>query len=65
MTSSRASRLQEGVPVLHPGPINRGVELDDAVAADIARCLVLEQVARGVAVRMASLERALTSGAPV
>jgi aspartate carbamoyltransferase catalytic subunit len=35
------------------------------VAADIARCLVLEQVARGVAVRMASLERALTSGAPV
>lgn len=65
MTSSRASRLQEGVPVLHPGPINRGVELDDAVAADIARCLVLEQVARGVAVRMASLERALTSVAPV
>ena len=59
MTSTRASRLREGVPVLHPGPINRGVELDDEVAADLARCLVLEQVARGVSARMAILERAL------
>lgn len=61
MTSSRASQLREGVPVLHPGPINRGVELDDDVAADIARCLVLEQVTRGVAARMAILEWVLNS----
>jgi aspartate carbamoyltransferase catalytic subunit len=65
MTSSRASRLPEGVPVLHPGPINRGVELDDEVAADLARCLVLEQVSRGVAARMAILERALVLNARI
>jgi aspartate carbamoyltransferase catalytic subunit len=40
--------------VMHPGPINRGVELDPAVA-DGPRSVILEQVARGVAIRMAVL----------
>ncbi len=40
--------------VLHPGPINRGVELDPAIA-DGPRAVILEQVARGVAIRMAVL----------
>lgn len=40
--------------VLHPGPMNRGLEISDAVA-DSAHCLVLNQVAAGVAVRMAIL----------
>ena len=40
--------------VMHPGPINRGVELDPAVA-DGPRAVILDQVARGVAVRMAVL----------
>jgi aspartate carbamoyltransferase catalytic subunit len=41
--------------ILHPGPVNRGVELDDE-AADAGRSLILRQVARGVAIRMAVLE---------
>jgi aspartate carbamoyltransferase catalytic subunit len=41
--------------ILHPGPVNRSVELDDE-AADADRSLILQQVARGVAIRMAVLE---------
>jgi len=54
-------RLRRAAPdavVLHPGPMNRGVEIDDAVA-DGARSLVLRQVGNGVAVRMAVLEALL------
>ncbi|MDP6601023.1 MAG: aspartate carbamoyltransferase catalytic subunit [Phycisphaerales bacterium] len=53
LTRDRMSTF-DGV-VLHPGPMNRGLEIDDAVA-DGKRSLVLEQVACGVAVRMAILE---------
>lgn len=63
MTVARASRLRAGVPILHPGPVNRGVELDDAVLDDRSRSLVLDQVRHGVAVRMAVLERSLTDAA--
>ncbi|HXV74410.1 MAG TPA: aspartate carbamoyltransferase catalytic subunit [Sphingomonadales bacterium] len=42
--------------VLHPGPMNRGLEIADEVADDPKRSLVLEQVANGVAVRMAVLD---------
>lgn len=59
MTVDRAARLRPEVPVLHPGPVNRGVELDDAVLDHLDRSLVLEQVRRGTAVRMAILTRAL------
>jgi aspartate carbamoyltransferase catalytic subunit len=41
--------------ILHPGPINRGVELDNE-AADSEKSLILQQVKRGVAIRMAVLE---------
>ena len=41
--------------VMHPGPMNRGVEIDTAVA-DGAQSLIREQVEMGVAVRMAALE---------
>jgi aspartate carbamoyltransferase catalytic subunit len=41
--------------VMHPGPMNRGVEVDTAVAAG-AQSLLREQVEMGVAVRMAALE---------
>ena len=53
-----AKRLEGAKPnaiVMHPGPINRGVELDTRLA-DGARSVVLEQVEAGVAVRMAALE---------
>ena len=56
-----AERLAHAAPdavVLHPGPINRGVEITDAVA-DGPQSLILRQVANGVAVRMAVLEALL------
>ena len=57
LTAERLRRAP-GAVVLHPGPMNRGVEIDDAVA-DGPQSLVLRQVANGVAVRMAVLEALL------
>ncbi|MFQ5970795.1 MAG: aspartate carbamoyltransferase catalytic subunit [Alphaproteobacteria bacterium] len=42
--------------IMHPGPMNRGVEIDTAVADDIHRSLIRDQVELGVAVRMACLD---------
>lgn len=52
----RARLLPSGAPILHPGPVNRGYEIDPEVADDPRRSLVLRQVGHGVAVRMAVLE---------
>ena len=46
--------------IMHPGPMNRGVEIDSDLADDINRSVIREQVEMGVAVRMACLE-ALTA----
>jgi aspartate carbamoyltransferase catalytic subunit len=54
----------EGAVVLHPGPMNRGVEINDDLA-DTGQCLVLDQVANGVATRMALLFLYLTRKSPV
>ena len=51
---ARLGRLPDGSMVLHPGPMNRGLEIS-ADAADSPRSTVLEQVANGVSVRMAAL----------
>jgi len=54
-----AQRLASAAPkavVMHPGPINRGVEIDGALADDPERSLITLQVEMGVAVRMACLE---------
>ncbi len=48
----RADRLKPGCLIMHPGPINRGVEIDPDVA-DGPRSVILDQVTNGVAVRMA------------
>lgn len=58
LTEARVRRAAADAVVLHPGPMNRGVEITDDVA-DGPRSLVLRQVANGVAVRMAVLERLL------
>ncbi|WP_305804349.1 aspartate carbamoyltransferase catalytic subunit [Stenotrophomonas sp. YIM B06876] len=58
LTSERLKRAGANAAVLHPGPINRGVEVTDEVA-DGAQSWVLCQVANGVAVRMAVLETLL------
>jgi aspartate carbamoyltransferase catalytic subunit len=58
MNGERISMLKPAAVVMHPGPMNRGVEIDDVVA-DGERSLMLEQVANGVPVRMAVISEAL------
>jgi aspartate carbamoyltransferase catalytic subunit len=59
LTSERLARAAPGVLVMHPGPMNRGVEIADAIADDPERSLIQLQVEAGVAVRMACLELVL------
>ena len=54
-------RLRPGQRVMHPGPINRGVEIDARVA-NSAASLIVDQVRAGLIVRMAVLYDLLTSG---
>ena len=63
LTVERAARCKPDTFVMHPGPMNRGVEIA-GVVADSARSLVTEQVTNGVAVRMAVLWTLLGSGGP-
>lgn len=58
LTGERAGRLKKGAVVMHPGPMNRGIEID-ADVADGPRAVITRQVAHGVLVRMAALERAM------
>jgi aspartate carbamoyltransferase catalytic subunit len=64
LTADRAARLKPDTFVMHPGPMNRGVEIADEVASS-TRSLVTEQVANGVALRMAVLWSLLGSGGPL
>jgi aspartate carbamoyltransferase catalytic subunit len=54
LTKERAKRLKPDCLIMHPGPINRGVEIDSEVA-DGLQSVILEQVTNGLAVRMAVL----------
>ena len=64
LTVPRAARLKPDTLIMHPGPMNRGVEIAAEVAEGPAS-VITEQVANGVAVRMAVLYELLGSGAPV
>jgi len=61
LDSPRLEQLRQHTIVLHPGPMNRGLEISQE-AADGARSVIVEQVANGVAVRMAVLYLTLTGG---
>ncbi|MGE9295711.1 MAG: aspartate/ornithine carbamoyltransferase family protein, partial [Puniceicoccales bacterium] len=54
LNEKRAGWLKPGAIIMHPGPINRGVEIDSKLA-DSERSVILEQVTNGIAVRMAVL----------
>lgn len=54
ITQQRLSKLKRPITIMHPGPINRGVEIDTDVA-DSEHSIILHQVLNGVAVRMAVL----------
>ncbi|MES2137074.1 MAG: aspartate carbamoyltransferase catalytic subunit, partial [Pseudomonadota bacterium] len=56
LTEDRLAKAAPGAVVMHPGPMNRGVEIEDRIADDPDHSLITLQVEMGVAVRMACLE---------
>jgi len=63
LSENRLNQMKKGAIVMHPGPMNRGLEIS-AAAADSERSVILEQVANGVVVRMAVLYM-LLGGVPI
>ncbi|MEN3046249.1 MAG: aspartate carbamoyltransferase catalytic subunit [Candidatus Hydrothermales bacterium] len=61
ITTDRLKLIKENAIIMHPGPVNWGVEMDYEVSKD-KRCVILEQVTNGVAVRMAVLFYLLGTG---
>jgi aspartate carbamoyltransferase catalytic subunit len=61
LTARRAARLRDDAIVMHPGPMNRGVEIA-AEVAELPRSVIIDQVRNGVAVRMAVLYLLLGAG---
>ena len=62
LTGERLATASPEVVVMHPGPMNRGVEIEGQIADDPERSLITLQVEMGVAVRMACLELVLAGG---
>lgn len=56
LTAKKLANAKEDAIVMHPGPMNRGVEIDGAIADDITRSVIRDQVEMGVAVRMAAMD---------
>jgi aspartate carbamoyltransferase catalytic subunit len=56
LDADKLSRAKPDAIVMHPGPMNRGVEIDGLIADDINRSVIQEQVEMGVAVRMAAMD---------
>ena len=56
LDAEKLSNAKEDAIVMHPGPMNRGVEIDGTIADDINRSVIQEQVEMGVAVRMAAMD---------
>lgn len=56
LDAAKLSAAKPDAIVMHPGPMNRGVEIDGTLADDINRSVIQEQVEMGVAVRMAAME---------
>ncbi len=59
LTVERAERMPKHAIIMHPAPVNRNVEIDDALVED-ERSKIFQQMSNGVPVRMAVLERALS-----
>ena len=56
LDAAKLTAAKEDAIVMHPGPMNRGVEIDGEIADDITRSVIQEQVEMGVAVRMAAMD---------
>ena len=55
LTLEKLKRNKRDIPILHPGPINRDIEISSKIVDDYKNCLIEEQVSNGVSVRMALL----------
>jgi len=62
LTEQKLKYAKEDAIIMHPGPINRGVEMESSIA-DGPRSVILQQVSHGIAVRMAVMSMAMQSGA--
>jgi len=56
LNAAKLSNAKPDAIVMHPGPMNRGVEIDGDIADDLSRSVIQEQVEMGVAVRMAAMD---------
>jgi aspartate carbamoyltransferase catalytic subunit len=56
LDAAKLSHAKPDAIVMHPGPMNRGVEIDGDIADDLSRSVIQEQVEMGVAVRMAAMD---------
>ena len=56
LDAAKLSKARDDAIVMHPGPMNRGVEIDGTIADDINRSVIQDQVEMGVAVRMAAMK---------
>ncbi len=56
LDAEKLGHAKDDAIVMHPGPMNRGVEIDGTIADDINRSVIQEQVEMGVAVRMAAMD---------
>ena len=56
LDAAKLSHAKPDAIVMHPGPMNRGVEIDGDIADDLSHSVIQEQVKMGVAVRMAAMD---------
>ncbi|MGR3541126.1 MAG: aspartate carbamoyltransferase catalytic subunit [Hasllibacter sp.] len=62
LDAAKLARARPDAIVMHPGPMNRGVEIDGVIADDINRSVIQTQVEMGVAVRMAAMDLLVSGG---
>ena len=55
LTAEKLSLNSRAIPILHPGPINRGIEISSKVVDRYPNCLINNQVSNGIPIRMALL----------
>ena len=55
LTPEKLTLNKKNIPILHPGPINRGIEISSRIVDDYDNCLINEQVSNGIPIRMGLL----------
>ena len=55
LTPEKLTLNNKDIPILHPGPINRGIEISSRIVDEYPNCLINQQVSNGIPIRMALL----------